>query len=169
MRRLLLFALCLVLPTLAVSAPADSLTTAPHPAAGLNTEPDLTAALQKAKVGATLRVEGMGAPVVGRFDGIDRGGLQLREEQKRVSIPLESVTAVSRLESARGKGILWGALIGAGAGAVVASQRVDDASVTDDEHDWLTYAYYSAVGALLGGAIGGVIGSTFSSWQPVYP
>lgn len=131
--------------------------------------PDLSAALQKAKVGSTLRVEGMGAPLVGRFDGIGRNGLELRTEQKRVAIPLESVTAVSRLESARGKGVLWGALIGVVGGIAIASQRVDDSTISEENHDALTYAYHAAVGALLGGAIGGVIGSTFDSWQPVYP
>ena len=100
--------------------------------------------------------------------GIERGGLQLRTERTNESIPLESVVAVSELKSARKTGILCGVVIGLGAGLLVASQA-DEATVTNEENDWLTDTYYAVVGGLLGGAIGGVVGSAFNSWKPVYP
>jgi len=129
---------------------------------------DLSAALQKAKVGTTIRVERLGEPVIGRFDGVSRDALLISGKPHDVEIPLDTVRSVSALESARGKGILWGATIGLAAGLFVASQD-EGATITSEGTDAVTYGFYGLVGTLLGGAVGGVVGSSIGSWEPLYP
>ena len=131
---------------------------------------DLSAALQKAKVGATLRVETAEAPVIGRFAGISRGAMVLNGKT-RSEIPLDTVRSMSELKSARSAGIKWGALIGLGAGLAVAklTDKSNDATVSDDHFDLARYAYHAVAGIMVGGSVGGIVGSTMGHWEPIYP
>ncbi|HKW15089.1 MAG TPA: hypothetical protein VJS69_11435 [Candidatus Krumholzibacteria bacterium] len=157
MTRFLIMAACLVLPVVVSAAE-------PH-ASG-----DLSAALQKAKVGATLRVETSGTPVIGRFAGLSRGAMVLNGKT-RAEVPLETVRSMSELKSARSTGIKWGALIGLGAGLVVAkvTDKSNDATVSDNHFDLARYGYYAVAGILVGGSVGGIVGSAKGHWEPIYP
>jgi len=158
MTRFLIVAACLVLPVVVSAAE-------PPPRSG-----DLSAALQKAKIGATLRVETSATPVIGRFAGISRGAMVLNGKT-RAEIPLDTVRSMSELESARGAGIKWGALVGLAAGLAVAklTDKSDDATVSDNHFDLARYSYYAVAGILVGGSIGGIIGSAKGHWEPIYP
>jgi hypothetical protein len=157
MTRFLIVAACLVLPVVATAAEPG--------ASG-----DLSAALQKAKVGTTLRVETSGAPVAGRLVGISHGALIINGKT-RSEIPLDTVRSMSELKSARSAGIKWGALIGLGAGLAVAkfTDKSDDATVSDNHFDLARYTYHAVAGILVGGSVGGIVGSTKGHWEPIYP
>jgi hypothetical protein len=131
---------------------------------------DMTAALQKAKVGATLRVEASGPPVIGKYAGISRG-MMVINGKSRSEIQLDTVRSMSEFESARSTGIKWGALIGLGAGIAVAAltDKSNDATVSDSHFDLARYSYHAVAGILLGGSVGGIVGSTRGHWEPIYP
>jgi hypothetical protein len=145
-------------------------------AAQPGTSGDLTAALQKAKVGATLRVETAStvaagsSQVIGRFAGITRGVMVINGKS-REEIQLDTVRSMAEFQSARSAGIKWGALIGLGAGIAVAAltDKSNDATVSDSHFDLARYSYHAVAGILVGGSIGGIVGSTRGHWEPIYP
>lgn len=145
-------------------------------AAPPGTSGDLSAALQKAKVGATLRVETMSTVqavntvTIGRFAGISQGVMVINGKS-RSEISLATVRSMAELKSARTSGIRWGALIGLAAGLTVAklTDKSDDSTISDSHFDLARYMYHGVAGVLVGGSIGGVIGSAMGHWEPIYP
>jgi hypothetical protein len=131
---------------------------------------DLSAALQKARVGNTLRLQTAAAPVVGRYEGIAHGMMVISGKTKS-QIPLDTVRSIEEFQSARSTGIKWGALIGlaAGIGVAVLTDKSNDSTVSDSHFDLARYSYHAVAGILVGGSIGGIIGSKKGQWVPIYP
>jgi hypothetical protein len=131
---------------------------------------DLTAALEKAKVGSTLRLELGAGPVTGRYDGIAHGMMVINGKTKS-EIPLDTVRSIEEYKSARSTGVKWGALIGlaAGIGVAVLTDKSNDSTVSDNHFDLARYSYHAVAGILVGGSIGGIIGSAKGHWEPIYP
>ncbi len=155
----------LVLFGLAVATPAYGMQTAA-------VDGRLLVALQELRSDAQVRLStNAGAILYGGVSALRPDSIVLVGVADRFSVPLASVTELSKRQRAWRRGALVGGTLGAVAGLVmglVFPEAVCDAGSTCDVDRWKFAIGFGLGGGLVGGAEGALVGGLFSHWHTVY-
>jgi cyanophycinase-like exopeptidase len=132
----------------------------------------LVVALQELPSNAQVRLNtNAGAVLFGGMEDLRPDSIVLVGAADRFSVPLASVTELSKRQRAWRRGALIGGTVGAAAGLLmgfILPEAVCDAGSDCDVDRWKLAIGFGLGGGLGGAAEGALVGSLFSHWHTVY-